>query len=81
MDNQINKLADLISKMDDKIMRIKLNKALNLLEKGDTEEIAKKLRRIDTDEVMEKLEDFDVRLLSDLKIDRDDLFKTVTALI
>ncbi len=73
MDNQTNKLADLISKMDDKVMKIKMNKALDMLNKGDTDEIMKKLKRVDTSEIMEKLEDFDVRLLSDLKIDKDEL--------
>ena len=49
MDNQTNKLADLISKMDDKVMKeIKMSKALDMLEQGDTDENNEKTEKADT---------------------------------
>ncbi len=74
--NSFNKkLSDLIGRMDEKVLQTKLNKALDMLKNGDTDEIARKINKIDKDEFMEKINDFDTSRLDNLNIDKEELRK------
>ncbi|MGI6778562.1 MAG: membrane trafficking protein [Acetivibrionales bacterium] len=78
MSNPMNKkLAELLGKMDEKVLQAKLNTALDMLKNGDTEEIAKKLNKIDKDELLKKIDEFDKDKLKDLKIDREEIRQKV----
>lgn len=74
MSGDINKkLSEILGKADDAVTRAKLNKALEMLKQGDTEELAKKINKLDKNELMEKINDFDVSMLKQLKIDKNAL--------
>jgi hypothetical protein len=48
MANSINKkLADLLGKVDDKVLTAKINAAIDMLKNGDHDELAKKLSKVD----------------------------------
>jgi hypothetical protein len=78
MENQKNKLSDLFSRMDDAVTKIKINNALEMLKNGDSEELARKLRRMDMDEMLEKLNDFDKSKLKNMKIDTEELKEKIS---
>ena len=78
MSNNFNKMFnDLVGKMDEKMLKAKINSALEKIKNGDTEELAKKINKINKDDFMQKLNEFDPSKLNDLKIDKDDLKKKV----
>lgn len=71
------KLAEFFDKMDDKMLKIKLNSAIDMLKKGNTEELAKKISKIDKDELLEKINDFDISRLNELNIDVEEIKKNI----
>lgn len=74
MNNGINKkLAEILGKMDEKVLQAKLNAALEMLKKGDTEELAKKIGKIDKNEIMSKIGDLDDTKLKELNINKGEL--------
>jgi transcriptional regulator of aromatic amino acid metabolism len=78
MNNSFNKkLSDLLGRMDEKVLQAKLNKAFDMLQNGDTEEIARKINKIDKNELIEKINDFDTSKLDNLNIDKEDLKKMI----
>lgn len=79
MANPFNKkLSDIIGKMDEKVLEAKLNKALEILKNGDTEELAKKIGKIDKNELMNKMNEFDESKLKDLNINKDEIKQKVS---
>lgn len=62
-----------MNKMDEKVLKARLNSALEMLKKGNTEELAKKLENIDSKELLEKLDQFDGKKLKELNINKDEL--------
>jgi len=78
MSNPMNKkLAELLGKMDEKVLQAKLNAAFDMLKNGDTEEIVKKLNKIDKDELLKKVNEIDKEKLKDMKIDKEEIKQKV----
>lgn len=74
MANGFNKkLADLIGKMDDKVLTAKINAAIDMLKNGDNDELVKKLNKVDKNEILEKLNEIDDEKIKDLKLNKADL--------
>lgn len=79
MTNAINKkLSELLGKMDDKVLQVKLNSALDMLKNSNPEELAKKLKKIDKDEIMGKIDEIDQDKLKELNIDVDEIKSKIT---
>lgn len=76
MSENINKkLSKLLEKMDDKVTKSKLEKAINTLKNKDTQQIEKMIKNMDKEEVLKKLEEFNPQKIKDLKIDKAELDK------
>lgn len=74
MSNGLNKkLAELLGKMDDKVLQAKINAAMDMLKEGNNEEIAKKLGKIDKNELLAKLNELDDSKLRELKMDKAEM--------
>lgn len=71
------KLTELLGKMDEKVLQAKLNQALELLKKGNTEDLAKKIGKVDKDELMKKLNEFDESKIKEMNINKDEIKKNV----
>ena len=73
------KLAEMLGKMDEKMLQTKLNAALDMLKKGNTDELAKKLSKMDKNEIMDKMNDIDASKLKDMNINMEEIKKNITA--
>lgn len=71
------KLAEMMGKMDQKVLEAKLNSAIDMLKKGNTDELAKKLAKVDKTELMAKINEFDDSKIKDLNINKNDLKQRV----
>lgn len=67
------KISEILGKMDDKVFKAKLNTALDMLKKGNTEELAKKINKIDKEELLKKMNEFDASKLEELKINKNEI--------
>ena len=72
------KLAEMLSKMDEKVLQAKLNAALDMLKKGKTDELAKKINRIDKNELMDKVKEFDESKIKEMNINLDEIKSKIT---
>jgi hypothetical protein len=72
------KLSDLLGKMDEKVLQAKMNAAIDMLQKGNTEELAKKINKMDQDELLSKINDLDKSKLNDLAINLEDIKNKVS---
>ncbi len=74
MANGLNKkLAELLGKMDDKVLQAKINAAVDMLKNGDHEELAKKLNKVDKNEILSKLNEIDDERIKDMKLNKSEL--------
>lgn len=74
MSNNLNKkLSELLGKMDDKVLQTKINAAVEILKNGDTDDLAKKLNKINKSELMSKLNEIDESRLKDLNLNKAEL--------
>ncbi|HHW49012.1 MAG TPA: membrane trafficking protein [Clostridiaceae bacterium] len=74
MSNLFNKkLSEIIGKVDEKVLQVKLNAALDMLKNGNLDELAKKINKIDKNELLEKINEFDETKLKELNIDKREL--------
>lgn len=74
MANMLNKkLAELLGKMDEKVLQAKLNAAYDMLKNGNSEELAKKLNKIDKEELLGKLNELDESKLKELNMNKADM--------
>ena len=73
------KLAEMLGKMDEKVLQARLNAAMEMLKKGNTEELAKKINKIDKSELLKKMSEFDDSKLKDLKINKDELKQNISS--
>ena len=71
------KMAEILGRMDEKVLKAKLNAALDMLKKGNTDELAKKIKKVDKEELIEKLNDFDNSKLEDMGINKDEIREKV----
>ena len=74
MSNGLNKkLADLLGKMDDKVLQAKINAALDMLKEGNNEELAKKIGKVDKNELISKLNELDDNKLKEMNMNKADM--------
>lgn len=67
------KMAELLEKMDDKVLAAKINAAFDILKNDNYDELAKKLRKVDKNEIMTKLNEIDDEKLKELKLNKSEL--------
>lgn len=67
------KLAELLGKVDEKVLQTKINTALDMLQKGNTEELAKKMKKVDKEELISKLDELDMKKLQNMNIDMNEI--------
>lgn len=78
MNNSFNKkISEMIEKMDGKMVQAKLNAAIDMLKKGNTEELAEKINKMDKNELMEKINEFDKSKLKELNINKDEICRKI----
>lgn len=75
-----NKMNDLLGMIDDKILKTKLNQALELIKNGDSEQLAKKLKGVDKNDLIEKLDQIDSKKLKDMNINKAELANNINKL-
>ncbi|MCX8129046.1 MAG: membrane trafficking protein [Clostridia bacterium] len=79
MSESLNKkIAEMLGKMDEKVMQAKLNAALDMLKKGNTDELAKKINKVDKDELLKKVDELDESKLKELNINKSEIQKKVS---
>lgn len=79
MSNPFNKkFVEILSKMDDKMLQTKINSAMDMLKNGDTEDLVKKLNKMDKKELLGKIEELDPNKLNELKIDKNEIRQKVS---
>ena len=76
MSNGFNKkMAELLGKVDDKVLQAKISAAMDMLKEGNTEEIKKKLNKVDKDELLSKLNELDDRKLKEMNMNKAEMKK------
>ncbi|MDP4092243.1 MAG: membrane trafficking protein [Bacillota bacterium] len=73
------KLAEMLGKMDEKILQAKLNAAIDMLKKGNPEDLAKKINKLDKNEIMNKLNELDTSKLNEFNIDKEEIRKRINS--
>ncbi len=74
MTNPFNKkIAEMLGKMDEKVLQARLNAAMEMLQKGNAEELAKKINKSDKEELLGKINDMDQSSLQSLNINKDEI--------
>ena len=71
-DSLNKKLAQIFGKMDEKVLQAKINTAIEMLQKGETDELAKKIGKVDKNELLTKINEFDESKLQQLNINKKD---------
>lgn len=74
------KMAELLEKMDDKVLAAKINAAVDMLKNENYDELAKKLRKVDKNEIMTKLSEVDDEKLKELKVDKAELKRKMSSI-
>lgn len=72
------KLAELLGKMDEKVLQAKLNAAMDMLQKGNTDDLVKKLNKMDKNEIVDKLNEIDDSKLKELNINKDEVKQKIS---
>ncbi|MEG6613235.1 membrane trafficking protein [Pseudoclostridium thermosuccinogenes] len=67
------KLSEIFGKVDEKMIQAKLNAAIDMLKKGNTEELARKINKVDKNELLSKINEFDESKLKEFNIDKNEL--------
>ena len=71
------KIAELLGKMDEKVLQAKINAALDMLKNGNSEELAKKIGKMDKSELLSKLNELDDSKLKEMNIDKNEIQQKV----
>ncbi|MDF2985695.1 MAG: hypothetical protein K0R50_1205 [Eubacterium sp.] len=69
------KLQELLA---DKMVQSKLNQAIEMLKKDNTDDLAKKLDKVDKNELMNKINEYDEEKIKNIKIDKEEIKKKIT---
>jgi|LSQX01.1.fsa_nt_gb hypothetical protein len=72
-DSLNRKISELFGKVDGKILEARLNAAIDMLKKGNTEELADKINKMDKNELLQKINDLDDSKLKQLNIDKNEI--------
>ena len=59
MSDLSKKISELFGKMDEKMLQKKINTAIDMLQNGNVDDLARKLDKIDRDELLQKINEFD----------------------
>lgn len=79
MQNPFNKkIADMLGKMDQKVLEAKLNKALEMLKNEPPEELAKKIAKVDKNELLSKIDELDEGKMKEMNIDTNELKQKIS---
>lgn len=73
MSNGFKKIAEMLGRMDDKVLQAKINAAVDMLKNSDKEELARKLGKVDKSELLSKLNELDEEKLKELNLNKEDL--------
>ncbi|WP_010245456.1 hypothetical protein [Acetivibrio cellulolyticus] len=75
-DSGNKKFGELIG---DKMLQMKLNAAMDMLKKGNVDDLAKKINKMDKNDLIDKIDEIDESKLNDLNlnIDKDDMKKLI----
>ncbi|NLV35523.1 MAG: membrane trafficking protein [Clostridiaceae bacterium] len=81
MSSNLNKkLSELLGKMDDKVLQTKINAAVEMLKNGDSDDLAKKLNKVNKNELMSKLNEIDESRLKDLNLNKAELRQKMSSI-
>jgi len=79
MQNPFNKkIADMLGKMDQKVLEAKLNKALEMLKNEPPEELAKKLSKVDKNELLSKMDELDEKKIKEMNINTSEIKQKIS---
>ena len=79
MSNNLSKqLNDMMNRIDEKVMKKKIAEAMNMLQNGKQEELARMLDKTDKKELIEKLKDVDANTIKKMNINIDEIKKKVS---
>ena len=79
MSNMFNKkLAEIIGKMDEKVLQAKINTALDMLRNGNNEELAKKIGKMDKNDLLSKMNELSEDKLKEMNINKNDIKQKVS---
>ena len=76
--NLTGRFGDVINKVDDQILKKKIMTTINMIEDGKVDQLKRKVDKMDPDEIKSKLDSFDKKRLSDMKIDVKEISKRIT---
>lgn len=72
-------MAKLFEQVDNKILAMKIDQALDMLKTKSPAELQNKVGKMDRDELMKKLAELDRNKIKDMKIDTDKIKRSLTA--
>lgn len=72
------KLSEIFGKVDEKILKTKLNAAIDMIKNGDYQELAEKLNKMDKNELVDKINELDDSKLKELNINKDEFKQKLT---
>lgn len=74
-DSLSKKLQEMLA---DKMIQSKVNQAIELLKKDNSDELTKKIEKINKEDLISKINEFDEEKIKNLKIDKEEIKKKVT---
>lgn len=76
-DSSNKKFSELLG---DKMLQMKLNSAMDMLKKGNVDDLAKKINKMDKNDLIDKIDEMDESKLKDmnLKIDKEEMKKLIS---
>ncbi|HEY5586945.1 MAG TPA: membrane trafficking protein [Ruminiclostridium sp.] len=74
-DSFSKKLQEMLA---DKMIQSKVSQAIEMLKKDNTDDLAKKIGKLDKEDIMNKINEFDDEKIKNLKINKDEIKKKVT---
>lgn len=72
------KFVEILGKMDEKVLKTKINAAMDMLKKGELDELVKNINKMDKKELLNKIEELDEDKLKKLQIDKQEIKNKVS---
>jgi len=76
--NPDNRMNSFFSKIDEILVKQKINSMMENFKKGNTEELAKKISEMDKTELINKIDEFDEKKLATMNINFAEIKKKIT---
>jgi citrate lyase synthetase len=70
-------ISDILGKVDEKILKAKINKALDMLKNSKDDELKKAIDKANKEELLMKLDEIDKNTIKSMNIDVEDVKKKV----